>query len=694
MPDAGRSILFQRHQNPALAREAREMSMAFADFSYLGWITGEDDPDRAWEMYFARTQPQVRAVLDGLLATFPPEERDQAVELAGSVEAFCLPSNAVESRVFENPGDATGYLIGVSPLVIQLSAEIAWGVHMAHPYLPEALPPGWEAATLHAQESLALNISGYIRALEGIGEAPVPTGMISTAMEATARARSESRGRGPHDFYDAALTFALTHELAHIRHGDLLPAGQGRTVAPYSEGMARLLRISDEENEEIAADASTFTACFNYFIGTWFWGNERPTGILNVLKRLEWERRFRLAAWHGAQRASEACEAYYSAIAILADLTFRRGDDGTASRLITTAARLPHVQFHVQRTREEVLAPAYGPFMWSDRDVSYRKAHHSWRIHFVEALLPAMSRHQRSDSPDWLTTWKSPAELAEDSEFRSDAVAEWEEQAADRARELGPDHPDTLATRANLAHLRGEAGDVVGAVAALEQVVTDMERVLGPDDPHTFAVRHNLAWLRGKDGDAAGSAAAYAGLLADQERVFGPDHPEVLDTRYELAWARGNSGDAEGAAAAFADLCKDHERVLGSGHATTHAARQSLAHWREMAGDTAGAAEAATAARAGKEPVLSPGHPGTLGAYEARLAEQERELGPGHPGTLTTRWFLALLRGTSGDAEGAAAAYAELLNHDLGPLGFDADRIRENLGFWQGRAAGVDVTAG
>ncbi|MFF9206448.1 tetratricopeptide repeat protein [Streptomyces sp. NPDC014986] len=655
MPDPERSILFARQQNPVLAAEAREMSMAFADFSYLRWLTGEKDPDRAWDMYFARTQPQVRRVLDGLLATVPPEERDRAVELAGSVEAFCLPSNAVESRVFENPGEATGYLIGISPLTIQLSAEIAWGVRLAHPYIPEALPPGWQAATMHAQESLVLNISRYVRALEAIGDAPAPVGMLNLAMELTGGPRERSQGREPRDFYNAAVTFALAHELAHIRDGHLLLTGRTSAKALFPEGVAPLLQISDEENEELAADASTFTTCFNYLLGTWLLSNERPKGFRLSPKRVKWEGRRHLTAWHSAVRATEACEAYYSAVALLADITFRRGDDDTAARLLTTAMRLPYIQAYVQRTREEVLAPSYGPLMWTDRDVSYRKAHDSWRLHLIENVLPQTSRHQRQDSPHWLACRRTPVQVLEAPEIVSQAVAQWEDLLTNVDRELGPDHPNTLATKANLANLRGEAENVSEAVTALERLVTDMERVLGADHLTTFATRHNLACLRGKAGDAAGAAAAFTELLAD------------------------------------------HERVLGPGHTATQATRKCLAYWRERATDPPGAANTFTGPRVDQAPVLSPDHPDTLAVYEARLADQERTLGAGHPDALTTRWFLAMLRVKKGDAAGAAAAYAELLEHDLRAMALDdVDEhvIRNNLAHWQSRVDGEDRTVG
>ncbi|MGW2486664.1 tetratricopeptide repeat protein [Streptomyces sp. NPDC001606] len=690
MSDPGRSILFGEQQNPLLAAEAREMSMAFADFSFLRWITGEEDPDRAWEMYFDRTQRQVRGLLDGLLGTFPPEDHARALELARSVEAFVLPSMAVESRVFRNPGEAGGWLIGISPLVVQMSAEIAWGMNTAHPYMAEVLPKGWEEATMHAFESLDLFISRYIRALEGNGEAPPPTSMLDIAMEVTAEDRERQHGRGPRDFYDAAVAFALTHELTHIQYGHLWPVDHAGPPVLLPQDTAAALGVTDEENEELIADAATFTACFNYFLGVWFMLNERPRALRHPVRAWRWQARMRLTAWHSARRATEACEAYYSTVAILADLTFRRGDDDTSRRLMTTAARLPLIQLYVQRMREEQLAAAYGPFMWADRDVSYRKAHHRWRIHIIDDVLPATSRHQRTDTPDWVLSLRTPVDPAGEKPLAAIALAEWQQTLDRVTREQGPDAPDTFAARANLAQLRYQSGDTAGVVAALEELRGDVERALGRDHLHAFTVRHNLAWFRADTGDREGAITAYLELLADQERVLGRKHPEALDTRYELAWLYGQTGKAALAADTFQVLLTAYERALGPGHSATVATRKSLAHWRERAGDPEGAAAVEAQLLAQQEPVLSPGHPDTLAAYEARLAEHRRIRGLGHPDTLTTLWLVAMLRGRAGDAAGAAAAYQELLGQDLRELGFDEVDLRlieDSLDHWRGRTA-------
>ncbi|MEY9989172.1 hypothetical protein ABIE67_001204 [Streptomyces sp. V4I8] len=379
MRDGVRSSLFPELQNHALAAEAREMSVAFADFSYLRWVTGEEDPERAWEKYFTDTQPQVRKGLDQLLGSFHPEERDRAKELAGSVEVFCLPSNAVESRVFENPGEATGYLIGIALLPVQMAAEIAWGMNMIHPRYPETFPPEWDVG--ESRELLDFALTEYVKSLETPGQGPLPQSVLEAAHRP-----QWPRGQGPGDYKAAATTFAIAHELAHIQHGHLLPGPRAPENRLFPTNLASLLEISEETNEELAADAATFVTCYNLLISAWIHTTtppEKGTG-----ERFRYEREFRVNAMHSAHRATEACQAYHSALCILGMIAWRRGEGDKADRLLSAAVRSPFVQQYIQRERQERYAPALGPFMWTERDVEYRKAHDSWRIHFCESVMP------------------------------------------------------------------------------------------------------------------------------------------------------------------------------------------------------------------------------------------------------------------------------------------------------------------
>ncbi|MEU8976003.1 tetratricopeptide repeat protein [Streptomyces monashensis] len=326
--------------------------------------------------------------------------------------------------------------------------------------------------------------------------------------------------------------------------------------------------------------------------------------------------------------------------------------------------------------------------MWTERDVAYRKAHHSWRLHLIENLLPQTSRHRTTHLPGLADRYLTPDEMWHDPASAAASLPMLEEQLATLQRELGPNHQNTLATQVTIVMVRFSAGgDAHTAIAELRLLIADMTRALGPSDPSTFAARHNLAQVRRKSGDGAGATTAFDTLLLEELRVLGPDHPEVLDTRYELAHLQGEQGDATGAVAAFTSLLADQERLLGHDHVLTELTRRSLAQWRR---ETANPPQEAMAVPGGPliahAPVLSPDHTDTLPAYEARLAYLERSLGHGHPDTLTTRWFLATLRAKAGDASGTAAAYAGLLKHDLHATGFndtDIGVLRDNLEYWR-----------
>lgn len=119
--------------------------------------------------------------------------------------------------------------------------------------------------------------------------------------------------------------------------------------------IAPLMGISDQENEELTADASTFTTCFNYLLTTWHWAEDFRKGAGKSRKRPMDKRQRYLMAWKSAIRATEICDAYYSAVLLLANLTQRGGDENTARRLHTTGMRLPYVQQTVQNVRQEIL---------------------------------------------------------------------------------------------------------------------------------------------------------------------------------------------------------------------------------------------------------------------------------------------------------------------------------------------------
>ncbi|MFC8294358.1 tetratricopeptide repeat protein, partial [Streptomyces sp. NPDC057254] len=136
----------------------------------------------------------------------------------------------------------------------------------------------------------------------------------------------------------------------------------------------------------------------------------------------------------------------------------------------------------------------------------------------------------------------------------------------------------------------------------------------------------------------------------------------------------GRAGKVTAAHTYFDHLHKTARCLLGPDHSDTLAARSNLARWRGEAGDAQGAAD----------------------AYAELLNDQLHILGLDHPDTLTTRNNLASWRGTAGDAQGAANAFAELLNdrmRTLGPTHPDTLTTRGSLARWRGEAGDAQGAA-
>ncbi|MFE9826498.1 hypothetical protein ACFYSH_30945 [Streptomyces sp. NPDC005791] len=602
MSDPWRSTLFAEHQDLALVEAAREYSFVHADFEYLMRLMADDDPERAWEAYCASTQPGLRTVLDGLLGTFPPEERNKALELAGSVEVFCLPSPSKKSISFPVPDEPGKYLIGVALLPVQLSTDVAWGMSTVHPYYPEGMPRDYDPAA--GRELLDIQIAQYVRAVEDPQGGPLPRSLTHMALEVR---RDWPTGQAPRDYSEAAMVFAVAHELAHIEHGDLFPDERQRGSFLLPPEMAAQLKVSNTMNEELAADASTFMPCFNLKLGSWVFTRARE------LHKVAYKREKLQVALHSAHRATEACQAYYTAVGLLGMMAWRRGEEKEAEALLDTAFRGPLVQLWVQQARKERMVPELGPLLWTERDVAYRKAHDKWRLHCVETVLPRVWAKLGLDVPDTfpdliVSEMYSPDRLAAAAVSAggdADGAADRAE-AADPEPSPGPvseggkfarhtaalhrleklvglDHPQVLNFRRANADLRGEEGDPAGAVTACDKVVADLTRVQGADHHNTLNARNSLASWLGQAGHPNAAAAAYATLALDAARALGPDHLLALAARYSAAAWQGAAGDAVGAVARLAALLPDYERVLGADHPVTLRARNDLAGWRAQA---------------------------------------------------------------------------------------------------------------
>ncbi|MER5756893.1 tetratricopeptide repeat protein [Streptomyces sp. NPDC002088] len=134
------------------------------------------------------------------------------------------------------------------------------------------------------------------------------------------------------------------------------------------------------------------------------------------------------------------------------------------------------------------------------------------------------------------------------------------------------------------------------------------------------------------------------------------------------------TGESLGANGHFTDAMNHAHYVAtttlhhhGPDHPRILAALGDLAMWRGYTGDAAGAAD----------------------AFAALVEHKVRVLGPDHPSTLTTRHRLAHWRGEAGNAAGAVDAFEQLLEDRVRILGEDHPRTlaaRHGLAYWRGRA--------
>ncbi|WP_308291906.1 tetratricopeptide repeat protein [Streptomyces sp. RS2] len=145
--------------------------------------------------------------------------------------------------------------------------------------------------------------------------------------------------------------------------------------------------------------------------------------------------------------------------------------------------------------------------------------------------------------------------------------------------------------------------------------------------------------------------------------------PDAHEVLHRPGRSLGESGQVIAAINHFDHLVTTTRRYLGPDHPDTLAARHNLAHWRGEAGDAAGA----------------------VAALAELLEDRTRVLGsPDHPNILATRHTLARWRGEAGDAAGAVAAFAELLEDRTRVLGSpdhpDILATRHTLVRWRGEA--------
>jgi tetratricopeptide (TPR) repeat protein len=282
------------------------------------------------------------------------------------------------------------------------------------------------------------------------------------------------------------------------------------------------------------------------------------------------------------------------------------------------------------------------------------------------------------------------------------AILLYESTVADQERLLGPDHPDTMASRGDLVAAYHSAGRMQAAFSVLERTLNDRKAILGPDDPRTLAAYADLAATLHAWGNVWHAVPLYERALAGRERVLGPDHPDTLTARADLAYAYRSADRLDDALPVYRRALLDRERVLGPDHPDTLTSLGNLASACHSAGMLTTAIPLYQQALDARERTQGPDHPDTLAArgdlasgyhsagrfalaiplYEQTLRDCERVLGPDHLHTLTSRANLAsAYHGMGRRTEAVAAFEAALADCEqyLPPGHTMTQTIREHL---------------
>ncbi|MGW2740735.1 NB-ARC domain-containing protein [Streptomyces sp. NPDC001450] len=133
--------------------------------------------------------------------------------------------------------------------------------------------------------------------------------------------------------------------------------------------------------------------------------------------------------------------------------------------------------------------------------------------------------------------------------------------------------------------------------------------------------------------------------------LFGDPHPDTHELLFRTGELHGTTGRSAARARDYFEwLAGEVLRRQGPDSPSLEAARARQAHWQGESGDAHGA----------------------VAAYAALLDQQSRVFGPHHARTFATRAALGRWREAAGDAAGAAAAYAELLPLQQRTFGTDS----------------------
>jgi tetratricopeptide (TPR) repeat protein len=572
-----------------------------------------------------------REALSYLTASLYPEQRTQAVDLAGDLGCLPLGLALARAAIAETGADCGQYRAHLAERNRQMSvpqadrhAKIvaaAWSISLDQ--ADSTVPAG------QARAALAL-----IALLDSGG---IPGAVLTSRAACDYICGREATGTPA----DASQVRGVLDRLSQVGLVTLNPEIAARTVRTHSLVQATARQIIPPAKLEFTAAAAA-----SALLQAWPQGDHDPLVAQALrdctasLQRAAADLLWTPEAHPVLLRAGQSLDdAQLPGLAI----SYWRGMAGTGTRILGSG----HASTLLARDHLAAACEAAG----RPQDA----------VAVLEISVAERERALGRDHPESMSARSSLAHAHLAAGRLDYAILLYESTLADQERLLGRDHPDTMASRGDLAAAYRSAGRMEAAVSVLKRTLSHREAILGPDDPRTLAAYADLAAALHAWGKVEDAVPLYERVVADRERVLGPDHPDTLTARAGLAYAYRSADRLDDALLAYRRALADRERVLGPDHADTLTTLGNLAsacHSAQMLTTAIPLYEQALDAR---ERTQGPDHPDTLAArdslasgyhsagrfalaiplYEQTLRDYERVLGPDHLHTLTSRANLA-----------------------------------------------------
>jgi tetratricopeptide (TPR) repeat protein len=592
-----------------------------------------------------------REALGYLTASLYPEQRTQAVELAGDLGCHPLGLALATAAIAETGVDCGQYRAHLAERSRQMSIPQA-GRHA------EIVAAAWSISLDQADSTVP---AGQARAALAL-IALLDSGGIPGAVLTSRAACDYIGGRGATGTpADQSRVRGVLDRLSQVGLVTLDPENAARTVRMHSLVQATARQVIPPAKLEFTAAAAA-----SALLQAWPHGDHDPL----------------------VAQALRDCTASLQRAA--ADLLWTPEADPVLLRAGQSLdhARLPGLAISYWRamvgTGTRILGPSHASTLLA-RDHLAAACQAAGRPQdAVAALEISVAERERAlgrDHPESLSARSGLAHAHLAAGRPDHAILLYESTLADQERLLGPGHPDTMASRGDLAAAYRSAGRMQAAVSSLERTLSDREAILGRDDPRTLAACADLAAALNAWGKVGDAVPLYERALTDRERVLGPDHPGTLTARANLAYAYRSADRLDDALPEYWRALADQERVLGPDHADTLTSLGNLAsacHSARMLTTAIPLYEQALDAR---ERTQGPDHPDTLAArdslasgyhsagrfalaiplYERTLRDYERVLGADHLHTLTSRANLASAYHGMGRHTEAVAAFEAAL---------------------------------